>query len=127
MSSICTMKELWRPKLTCSNFSQEVFRGDGMSKILLGTSLLEFSPLVGIGLINLPKIWWGTVSPLRPYTFRRTCGSLLVNIVINLHSFDREAAGNFPFTFIHKTLDSAPNSLWPFLRENAKNYAILLT
>ena len=28
---------------------------------------------------------------------------LLVNIVINLHSFDREAAGNFPFTFIHKT------------------------
>ena len=28
---------------------------------------------------------------------------LPVNIVINLHSFDREAAGNFPFTFIHKT------------------------
>ena len=49
------------------------------------------------------------------------CGSSLpVNIVINLHSFDREAAGNFPFTFIHKTLDSAPNSLWPFYKKLPK-------
>lgn len=49
------------------------------------------------------------------------CGSSLpVNIVINLHSFDREAAGNLPFTFIHKTLDSAPNSLWPFYKKLPK-------
>ena len=42
-----------------------------MSKILMGTSLwrghnLPLYPIVGIGIINLTKKWWGPV-PTSPY------------------------------------------------------------